>query len=268
MSASRDFQKISISARKSIVEIASMAKAAHVGSSLSVVEILIAAYTHAQAMSEGSKVLLSKGHAAAAVYAVLAEIGLIPKDMLKTYCEDGSLLSGHASHRGIPAIPISTGSLGHALPIGTGIALNSKLTGSRDETVVVLSDGECDEGSNWEAALFASHHKLSNLKVIIDRNGWQSISTTEATLALEPLEDKWRAFGWETKVSNGHDVQELLSHLKPLEPAASKPMVIIATTTKGKGVSFMEDSNLWHYRPPNSEETGLALTELGLGLPS
>jgi transketolase len=265
MPTPRNFEELCSSARRSIIEMTHLAKSAHVGSSLSVVELLVAAYTHVQSVSPNSQVLLSKGHAAAALYAVLAEFEFIPKDLLKTYCENGSLLSGHASHNGIPGVPLSTGSLGHALPVAAGMALNNKLTKSVDQTVVVLSDGECDEGSNWEAALFASHHKLSNLKVLIDRNGLQSISTTESTLSLEPLADKWTSFGWDVRVSNGHEVEQLLSHLQSSSGGDLKPQVIIASTTKGKGVSFMEGSNVWHYRSPDATDVLRALGELETG---
>ena len=262
MSKARSFSDICRSARVSIVEMTSLAKSAHVGSSLSVVEILLASYSHVGTINSTSRVFLSKGHAAAALYSVLAELGFITKDMLATYCADGSLLSGHASHNGIPAIPLSTGSLGHALPVAAGVALNDKLLSLPDETVVILSDGECDEGSNWEAALFAAHHKLSNLKVIIDRNGLQSITTTESTLSLEPLSEKWKSFGWEVRVCDGHNVDDLLSALRGANPRNEKPLVIIASTTKGKGVSFMEDRNVWHYRSPSSNDVDLARKEL------
>jgi transketolase len=263
MSALRGFEEICRSARISILEMTNRAKSAHVGSSLSVVEILVASYTRAREISSTSRVFLSKGHAAAALYAVLSELDYLPKEMLLTFCSDGSLLSGHASHSGIPSIPLSTGSLGHALPVATGVALNNKLVNSPDETLVILSDGECDEGSNWEAALFAAHHKLSNLKVIIDRNGLQSITTTENTLSLEPLSEKWASFGWDVRVSDGHDVDSLLFQLGVANAANSRPIVIIASTTKGKGVSFMENSNVWHYKSPSSDDVALAQTQLG-----
>jgi len=267
LSDKRSLDDICRAARTSVVEMTHKAQSAHVGSSLSVIEVLVSAYVYSASISETSSVFLSKGHAAAALYAVLAELGYIPKTELSTYCSDGSLLSGHASHFGIPGVPISTGSLGHALPVATGVAYIDKLQGCKDQTVVVLSDGECDEGSNWEAALFAGHHRLSNLKVVIDRNGLQSIAETENTLGLEPLADKWRAFGWFVEVCPGHDVALLLEMLGKSNMGSASPTVIIAETTKGKGVSFMENNNLWHYRSPGVTDLEAALTEIQRGHP-
>lgn len=207
--------------------------------------------------------VLSKGHAGAGIYAVLAETGFLPVAQLSTHCQDGSMLSGHVSHKGIPGVELSTGSLGHGLPVSCGIAKAGMLDGSLFRVFCLLSDGECDEGSNWEAALFASHHRLSNLCAVIDYNKIQSLASTQDTLALEPFAAKWQAFGWDVAEVNGHDHEELRVSLSGRDPADTRPRVVIAHTTKGKGVSFMENSVLWHYRSPQGDEFDRAISELG-----
>lgn len=243
------------------------ANASHIASSLSVIDILISAYSLIKESEPQSHVLVSKGHAAAGVYSSLAVMGFFPESDLETYCQNGSKLSGHVSHEEVNGIVLSTGSLGHALPVAAGMGLVDKRDKSKARTLVVLSDGECDEGSNWEAALFCSHHALSNVLVVIDRNGIQSLGPTEQTLTLEPLGDKWRAFGWNVYESDGHDIGQLLSLFAKADKEKDKPTVIIAETIKGKGVSFMEGDNSWHYRSPNSEFLELALIELAVGTP-
>jgi transketolase len=213
--------------------------------------------------AERDRFILSKGHAGAGVYAVLAESGFFPIEELKTHYANGSRLSGHVSHKGIPGVEISTGSLGHGLPIGTGMALAAKLDYASHRVFVVLSDGECDEGSNWEAILFAAHHKLSNLIAIIDYNKLQSLAPVSETLALEPFADKWRAFGWDVVEVDGHDHEALAQILEHKPVLNAKPFCVIAHTTKGKGVSFMENSVLWHYRTAQGEEYENAMNELG-----
>lgn len=207
--------------------------------------------------------LLSKGHAGAAVYAALAEVGFMDVSILDSHYQDGSVLSGHISHKGVPGVELSTGSLGHALSVGCGMAYGAKLD-SRDHRVfVLLSDGECDEGSNWEAILFAGHHKLDNLNVVVDYNGIQSLAPVSETLELEPFADKWRAFNWNVEEIDGHSHSEIRAALTGLPKAKGKPSVTIAKTTKGKGVSFMENTVLWHYRTPRGEEYEAAMDELG-----
>lgn len=211
--------------------------------------------------------ILSKGHAGACVYAALAETGFFPVEKLKTHYQDGSDLSGHVSHKGIPGVELSTGSLGHGLGVGVGMAYGAKLDGADWLTYVLLSDGECDEGSNWEAILFAGHHKLDNLVVIVDYNKIQSLAPVSETLELEPFSDKWRSFGWHVIECDGHDHDALKAAL-PSTSRVSKanrgqgPTVVLAHTTKGKGVSFMENQVLWHYRSPQGEEYDAALVEL------
>jgi transketolase len=235
------------------------AKAAHIGSSLSVIDILVASFEF-QRKNAGSEVILSKGHAAAGLYAVLNSFGQIPDEWIQSYCEDGSRLGGHATKSGIPGVVLSTGSLGHALPFAVGVSLRKNLKKQPGQTIVVLSDGECDEGSNWEAALLAAHLNLSNIIVVIDRNRLQSFTDTEKTVRLDPLDAKWESFGWEVMQVDGHEILELISGLGS-GPRVG-PRLLIANTVKGKGVSFMEGNNLWHYRPPADDDLALALADL------
>lgn len=206
--------------------------------------------------------ILSKGHAGAGVYAALAERGFFKTEVLDTHYQDGAILSGHVSHKEIPGVEFSTGSLGHGLPVGAGMAYAGKLDKKSHRVFVLLSDGECDEGSNWEAILFAGHHRLNNLVAIIDYNKIQSLASVAETLALEPFADKWRSFGWEVVEADGHNHEELSKKLEANIMKSDKPLCLIAHTTKGKGVSFMENSVLWHYRTARGEEYDSALAEL------
>jgi transketolase len=244
-------------ARKSLLEIVHVAKAAHVGSSLSAIEIFLASMT---AFESKALVIVSKGHAAAGYYSCLFALGKMTKDVLHTYGENGSILFGHVSKESGHEIPFSTGSLGHGLPYGVGRALGRTRLQKSEHVIVVCSDGELNEGTTWESALLAAHHKLGNLTMIVDRNGIQSIGRTEDTLALEPLSEKWDSFGWEVIEVDGHDSGHLLKAIE--SSPQTKPRVIIARTVKGKGVSFMENNNLWHYRPPNQEQLAEALQEV------
>ena len=207
--------------------------------------------------------VLSKGHGAAAVYAVLAELGFFPVERLRTYCQDGSTLAGHVVSRGVPGVEVSTGALGHGLPIGCGLALAAKRNESQHRVFVMLSDGECDEGSTWEAALFAPHHQLDNLIAIIDYNKLQSFGSVHDVLNLEPLAEKWSAFGWAVREVGGHVHQDLLDTLADVPFKPGKPSVLIAHTIKGKGVSFMEGLIEWHYKSPNTTQLAEALAQLG-----
>ncbi len=211
---------------------------------------------------ERDRFILSKGHAGAGVYAVLAESGFFSTDKLRTYYQDGSDLSGHVSHKGIPGVELSTGSLGHGLSVGAGMALAAKLEDRKHRVFVLLSDGECDEGSNWEAILFAAHHRLENLVAIVDYNKIQSLSSVAETLELEPFVEKWSSFGWGVRQVDGHDHNELGQVLKTIPFMPGHPSVLIAHTVKGKGVSFMENTVLWHYRCARGEEFEAALREL------
>jgi len=206
--------------------------------------------------------ILSKGHGCAALYAVLAERGFFPVDRFDTFCQDGSELVGHATHTHLPGVEVSTGSLGHGLSIACGMALVGKRENQASRFFVLLSDGECDEGSTWEAMLFAGFHALDNVVVIVDYNKIQSLGRVKEVLDLEPFADKWRACRWAVVEIDGHDLEQIDSVLNniPFEPG--KPNCIIAHTVKGKGVSFMEDQLLWHYRAPNADEYRLACIEL------
>lgn len=261
---------LALKIRKHVVRMTHLGKSSHIGSILSMADIIAVLYGSILDIRPSEprwpgrdRFILSKGHAGAGVYAVLAETGFFPVEELKTHYANGSRLSGHVSHKGIPGVEISTGSLGHGLPIGTGMALAAKLDDASHRIFVVLSDGECDEGSNWEAILFAAHHKLSNLIAIVDYNKIQSLAPVSETLALEPFADKWRAFGWDVAEVDGHD-HVALTHILDHKPVLNaKPFCVIAHTTKGKGVSFMENSVLWHYRTAQGEEYVNAMLELG-----
>lgn len=206
--------------------------------------------------------MLSKGHGCAAYYAVLAETGFFPVAWLSTFYEDGSKLAGHATHTHVPGIEISTGSLGHGLSVATGMALTAKRDGSAWRVFCLLSDGECDEGSTWEPILFAPQHGLDNLVAIVDYNKIQSLGTVKEVMDLDPFADKWRAFGWAVSEVDGHDVVEVESVLSRLPFEPGRPSCIIAHTVKGKGVSFMENQLLWHYRTPQGAEYEAAVAEL------
>lgn len=251
--------------RSSSLKMTSKGKSSHIGSILSCADILAVLYAkvinlqkHDEKL-EKDHFILSKGHAAAGLYACLAHCNLINKDLLDTHYQNGSILSGHVSHKFTKYIEVSTGALGHGLPISCGIALRSKIRENSSQTYCLMSDGEIDEGSNWEAFLFANHHQLHNLTMIIDRNKLQSITSTEKTLQLEPLKEKLLSFGLNVISCDGHDHDELY---KSISCKSSSAKVIIANTVKGKGVSFMENSVLWHYRSPSEEDISKALEDL------
>ena len=244
-------------------------KSSHVAAVLSMADILAVLYGRIMNYwpdqprhSMRDRFILSKGHAGAGVYAVLGECGFFPVEKLHTHYQDGSDLSGHVSHLGVPGVELSTGSLGHGLPVAQGMAFAAKLEDWRHRVFVLMSDGECDEGSNWEAILFAAHHKLASLVAIVDYNKIQSLAPVAETIGLEPFAEKWRAFGWDVLEVNGHDHEALASVLEhPVQPGG-KPRCVIAHTIKGKGISFMENTVLWHYRTPQGEEYLAAVREL------
>lgn len=268
-----DEQKIHLELAKSIrvhaLTMVHKANASHIGSCLSIADILAVLYSKILridlsnlAWPERDRFILSKGHAAAILYAVLAEKGFFPKEWLDAYCQDGSKLTGHISHY-VPGVEVSTGSLGHGLPIGCGMALAGKRDGRPYRVFVLLSDGELDEGSTWESILFASHHRLDNLVAIVDYNKIQSFGTVKEVLDLEPLAEKWRAFKWSAREIDGHNCNQIEEALTGVPFEQGKPSVIIAHTIKGKGVSFMENKLEWHYKAPNLEELKQAIKELG-----
>ena len=256
-------QTVALAARTSALQMTHASKASHIGSSLSMIDILsvIATGTNLSLNGElGDEIIVSKGHAAAGTYAVLAHAGYIPIDLLETYSADGALLGGHVTSTHVSAINLSTGSLGHGLPFSIGRALAKARMGIQGQSFTLLSDGECDEGSNWEAALLASHLGLNNVSAVIDRNFLQSLKSTEETVQLEPLAEKWLAFNWDVAMVDGHSHEDL--H-KAIFRKSKKPMITIANTVKGYGVSFMENSVPWHYKSPNAEELSRAIDELG-----
>lgn len=251
--------------RSHTLQMTSAGKSSHVASGLSVADILAVLYGEILAVDpadprwpDRDRFVMSKGHAGAAVYATLAEMGFFSPTMLSEHFQDGSIFSGHVSHAGVPGVEVSTGSLGHGLSIATGMAWQARRHATW-RAFALLSDGECDEGSTWEAAMFAGHHQLANLTAIIDHNKLQSLMSTDETLTLEPFADKWRAFRWNVIEVDGHDHDQLRSALRP---ATGQPTVVLAHTTKGKGVSFMENSVLWHYKPPSPDELAAALAEV------
>lgn len=239
------------------------ANAGHIGASLSCLEILVdLAFRQ---MRETDILVLSKGHAATALYSVLAKSGRLDERELDTFYRDGTRLAAHPPcNSAIPSIPFGTGSLGHGLSLASGIAFSQRFTGRQFHVYCVLSDGDCNEGSTWEAALFAAHHKLSNLTAIVDANGLQGFGYTKDVLDIEPLEDKWKAFGFETRVAeNGNDLPCLeQAHKYFIERTHNKPQCIIARTAKGHGVSFMENKMEWHYLPMTEEQYQTAIREL------
>lgn len=263
--------ELALRIRRHAVRMTNLGGSSHVGSVLSMADIVAVLYGGILRVDptnpnrpDRDRFVLSKGHAGAGIYAALAETGFFSIDLLEKHCADGSVLSGHVSHRGVPGVELSTGSLGHGLSVGAGMAYGAKLDERNNRAFVLMSDGECDEGSTWEAAMFASHHQLDNLVAIIDYNKIQSLAPVAETLTLEPFADKWKAFGWSVVEVDGHDHNSLYASLSTVPRTSTKPSCVIAHTTKGKGVSFMERSVLWHYRTPRGSEYDEALNELTL----
>jgi transketolase len=247
----------------------SAAGSSHIAAVLSMADILAFLYGSilrvdpANALwQQRDRFVLSKGHGAAGVYAALAERGFFPVEDLQDYCRDGSRFGGPISHHHVPGVEISTGSLGHGLSVGAGMAYGARLDEGDHRVFVLLSDGECDEGSTWEAILFAAHHGLDHLVAIVDYNKLQSLGPVPETLELEPFADKWRAFGWSVSEVNGHDHDQLRKSLADIPARPGRPTAVLAHTTKGKGVSFMENSVVWHYRSAQGDEYRRALDEL------
>lgn len=270
MTDCRDTEALALRLRRHAVLMCSRGRSSHVGSCLSIADIVALLYGAILRVDprdpdwpQRDRFILSKGHAGACVYAALAERGFFPVDHLERHYRNGSNLSGHVSHKGVPGVEFSTGSLGHGLGIGAGMAMQLRRAGGTQRVFVLLSDGECDEGSNWEAMLFAGHQRLANLCAIVDYNKLQSLGPVADTVKLEPFTDKWRSFGWAVHRVDGHDHAALRAAFAERSP--DRPTCIIADTVKGKGVSFMEGQVLWHYRSPQDEELAAALRELGIG---
>lgn len=254
--------------RRLSLQMVTRAKASHIGSALSIADIVAILYGEALRFdparpdwADRDRLLLSKGHACVAIYAALADAGVFPVELLEDYGRDDAIFMNHISHK-VPGVEFSTGSLGHGLPFGVGKALAAKRQGHGWRTFVLLGDGEMGEGSNWEAMMFAAHHRLDNLIGIIDYNKLQSLTTVAKTLGLEPLADKIAAFGWSVREIDGHDHGALADALAAAPWDSGMPTMLIAHTIKGKGVSFMENQVAWHYRNPSEDQLAVALREL------
>ena len=257
--------------RAHTVQMVHRVNASHVGGGLSMADLLAVLYQDVLRVHptgpqhpDRDRFILSKGHACAALYATLALKGFFPVEELQQFGQDGSRLMTHVSHK-VPGVEFSTGSLGHGLGFACGKALAAKRQKKNWRVFAMLSDGELDEGSNWEAILFAPHHRLDNLVAMVDYNKIQSLGSVKDVLDLAPLAEKFRAFGWAVKEIDGHDHDAIRRALKTLPFEPGKPGCLIANTVKGKGVDFMEDKLLWHYRTPNGEQVRLALEQLGPG---
>ena len=254
--------------RKKILKMIVDARAAHIGTSLSSVEILVALYFSVLNVDpqnpeweDRDRFILSKGNGAAALYATLAERGFFPVKTLDTFAQNGSTLIGHADLQ-VPGVEASTGSLGLGLSVGVGMSLAGKSDNRSYRVFVLLGDGECDEGSVWEAAMSASHYKLDNLTAVIDHNKLQATGFVKEVMSQDPILEKWRSFGWSAREIDGHNMEELLKTLKETPFEKNKPSAIIAHTVKGKGISFLENDVISHYKCPNEEETAQAIKEL------
>jgi len=263
------FKELAFIMRKEILEAVHRAKCGHPGGSLSAVEIFIALYGYAMNhrpkepdWDGRDRLVISKGHCSPVTYVALSNFGYFPKEELLRYRKYGSMLQGHV-HSKVPGVEFSTGSLGHGLSVANGMALAARLSGKKINVFCLLGDGEIQEGSVWEAAMSASHHKLENLCAIVDYNKVQENGPTNEIKNLEPLTSKWESFGWNVLEADGHDFQELAGALDSFKAAKGRPTVIIAHTVKGKGVSFMEGNYRWHGKAPKDEDLQKALAELG-----
>ncbi len=262
-------RRMASAVRRDDLQIVHRAKMGHVGGELSAIDILVTLYFAVLRVDprqpdhpDRDRFILSKGHSAVALYTTLAHRGFIPRDQLETFAQPLSSLNGHPDRNKVPGVETNTGPLGHGLPVAVGAALAAKLQDCSWRVFVLTGDGELQEGSNWEAAMAAAHYKLDNLTVIVDRNRLQQGDWTEQTMHLEPLADKWRAFGWSVAEVDGHHIGQLLEAFSRAPFEAGKPTCIIAHTHKGQGVSLMRDKAAWHHKVPNAEELAAALKEL------
>ncbi len=256
--------------RLRLIQMSNRTRTAHLASCLSAVDMAVCLYLGCMNINrenieadDRDRFILSKGHAANLLYAILAETGVIQDDLLDKVGQPGSPLEEHPGRMCVPGVEVASGSLGHGLPLACGIALGARLRGQQFGVYVLMGDGECNEGSVWEAAMFASANELDRITVLVDFNKWQGIGRSCEILAIEPLREKWETFGWQSIEINGHSFDEIFSALNiPNKPGC--PKAIVAHTVKGKGISFMEDDNNWHYRIPTEEEVEKARVELGL----
>jgi len=270
MTAVADLAAIAARIRARVVEMSHVAGTPHLGSSLSCIDLLVATYWGPLRIDpqhpldpDRDRFILSKGHAATALYVTLSERGFFDPALLDTYDTDGGALPEHPGLQCVPGVEAATGSLGHGLPIALGMALAARIERRPSRQFVLMSDGECEEGSVWEAALFAPAQKLDSVVVMIDYNKWQATGRSDEIMALAPLAGKWRAFGWDAVEVDGHDLAAVHAAVSRQPDGSGRPRVIVAHTVKGKGVSFMEDDNNWHYRIPTADEVRRARVELG-----
>ena len=266
-----DLKQKAAQLRKTIFKVICEGGGGHIPACLSIVEILTVLYHQILLIdpdnpkeSDRDRFILSKGHAGVALYAVLAAKGFITHDQLATYGHSPTMLGGHPDMYKVPGVEASTGALGHGFGFGVGMALAGKMDGKNYRVFTLLGDGECQEGSVWEAAMFAPQHNLDNLIAIIDYNKLQALDRLENIVSLEPLADKWKSFGWEVRQVDGHDTPALLDIFQAVPFASGKPSLVIAHTIKGKGISFMENVSIWHYRLPNADEMKIACAQLGI----
>ena len=265
-----ELQKIASGIRGTLVEMSHRAGTPHLSPALSCADILVAAYWNVLEINPAApyddardRFILSKGHAASVLYAVLAERGFFPKTLLDNFAQEGSPLAEQPSPNCAPGVELATGSLGHGLPVGIGMAMAARIRKLDYRVFVTMGDGECNEGSVWEGAMFAAAQGLGKLTVIIDYNKWQATGRSDEVMALPSLCAKWAAFGWKAVEVNGHDIQALTDAMN-LAGSGNQPIAIIAHTVKGKGISFMEDDNNWHYLIPTEKQVAAARKELGL----
>ena len=266
-----NLNRIAREIRFKLLEMSQKAKTGHLGGALSCVDILVSAYWHALSVNPDNpsdsgrdRLIFSKGHAISALYAVLAKRGFFPEKDLDLFNVEGGCLPEQPSPNCAPGVEWATGSLGHGMGVGIGMALAAKLLGKKYHVYVIMSDGECQEGSVWEAAMFAPRHLLNNLKIIVDFNKWQATGRSCEIMAMEPLSEKFVAFGWRAIEVQGHDIDALNSAMANWKDDDPRPTAVIAHTVKGQGISFIQDDNNWHYRSPTVEEVAKAKMELNL----
>jgi transketolase len=266
-----DLELVARKLRFKLIQMSHAAGTPHLGSALSCVDILVAAYWTAVRINPKipadplrDRFILSKGHAATALYATLAARGFFPVSWLDNFAQHGSPLAEQPAPNCAPGVELATGSLGHGLPVGVGMALAGRIQKQDYRVFVCMSDGECNEGTVWEAAMFAPGQKLENVCIMVDYNKWQATGRSNEIMSMQSLSEKWKAFGWNTTEVDGHDISALSKLLKNVPDGSGKPVAIVAHTIKGRGVSFMQDDNNWHYRIPKAEEVEAAKKELGL----
>ncbi|MDO8662342.1 MAG: transketolase [Candidatus Omnitrophota bacterium] len=267
-------EELEVKARKVRQEIFKMicgAGGGHIPACLSIVEILVTLYNGVLRVNPGGprdpgrdRFILSKGHGGVALYAILADKGFLDPRLLLTHGKKGTILGGHPDMHKVSGIEASTGALGHGLPFGAGVALAAKIDAKDYRVFVLVGDGECQEGSIWEAALFAPQMRLDNLTVIVDHNKLQAMGSLDDIIGLSPFADKWKVFGWAVEEVDGNNISDLRNTFGRLPLKPGRPTCIVAHTLKGKGISFMENAPIWHYRMPNPEEMKMACAELGL----